>query len=255
MINAIRYARETQGAVFRHLPGDADDGDRVRAQRVRAGARRFDRVRSRHAAPRDLQAARVERRRRTGRHHAAGRVALPAEGSSFAHQAYGSARDQRAAPSSLRIQSRIRRDSDGGTGCGSRARRRTGPTSRSARSPTIPGIWAASSIRSSNPSRSSRIRCSGRSSARRTSIASAGWPGPLLRERPVFRVAIEVTPMIRFGGSSPLALIAGPCVIESEEHVHVHGARRSRRSPGRSSSRPPSIKRTAPALTAIAGRD
>jgi 2-dehydro-3-deoxyphosphooctonate aldolase (KDO 8-P synthase) len=31
--------------------------------------------------------------------------------------------------------------------------------------------------------------------------------------------AIEVTASIRFGGGAPLALIAGPCVIESEEHV------------------------------------
>src|SRR5882724_11348429 len=30
---------------------------------------------------------------------------------------------------------------------------------------------------------------------------------------------IEVGPGIRFGGDAPLALIAGPCVIESEEHV------------------------------------
>jgi len=32
-------------------------------------------------------------------------------------------------------------------------------------------------------------------------------------------VVIEVNPSIRFGGGHPLALIAGPCVIESEEHV------------------------------------
>ena len=32
-------------------------------------------------------------------------------------------------------------------------------------------------------------------------------------------VAIEVTPSIRFGDGCPLALIAGPCVIESEEHA------------------------------------
>src|SRR5438132_751221 len=31
--------------------------------------------------------------------------------------------------------------------------------------------------------------------------------------------AIEVAPGVRFGGGAPLALIAGPCVIESEEHV------------------------------------
>ena len=43
-------ARE-QGAVSGHLPRHADGGDRVRAQRVRAGGRQLDRVRSRHAAP------------------------------------------------------------------------------------------------------------------------------------------------------------------------------------------------------------
>ena len=32
-------------------------------------------------------------------------------------------------------------------------------------------------------------------------------------------VGIEVSPSIRFGGGQPFALIAGPCVIESEEHV------------------------------------
>jgi 2-dehydro-3-deoxyphosphooctonate aldolase (KDO 8-P synthase) len=33
-------------------------------------------------------------------------------------------------------------------------------------------------------------------------------------------VAIEVSPSIRFGGGQPFALIAGPCVIESEAHVY-----------------------------------
>jgi 2-dehydro-3-deoxyphosphooctonate aldolase (KDO 8-P synthase) len=33
-------------------------------------------------------------------------------------------------------------------------------------------------------------------------------------------VIIEVTPQIQIGEGQPLALIAGPCVIESEEHVH-----------------------------------
>ena len=51
---------------------------------------------------------------------------------------------------------------------------RTAPTSRSARSPTIPGTWAASFIRNSNPSRWSRIRCSRPSSARPTSTAGSG---------------------------------------------------------------------------------
>jgi 2-dehydro-3-deoxyphosphooctonate aldolase (KDO 8-P synthase) len=33
--------------------------------------------------------------------------------------------------------------------------------------------------------------------------------------------AIEVAPGVRFGAGGPLALIAGPCVIESEEHVRL----------------------------------
>jgi 2-dehydro-3-deoxyphosphooctonate aldolase (KDO 8-P synthase) len=33
-------------------------------------------------------------------------------------------------------------------------------------------------------------------------------------------VGIEVSPSIRFGDGQPFTLIAGPCVIESEEHVH-----------------------------------
>ena len=69
-----------QSAVLRHLPRDADHGDRVRAQRLRPGARQLDRVRSGDAGSRDLQAARVEGRRRAGRNDASGRVSLPAHG-------------------------------------------------------------------------------------------------------------------------------------------------------------------------------
>jgi 2-dehydro-3-deoxyphosphooctonate aldolase (KDO 8-P synthase) len=37
-------------------------------------------------------------------------------------------------------------------------------------------------------------------------------------------VIIEVNPQIQLGQGQPLALIAGPCVIESEEHVHFLAA-------------------------------
>lgn len=33
------------------------------------------------------------------------------------------------------------------------------------------------------------------------------------------QVAVTITPQVEIGGGAPLALIAGPCVIESEEHV------------------------------------
>ena len=44
-----------QGSLFRNLPGHADAGDRIRAQRVRPGAREFHGVRSGRAGSRDLQ--------------------------------------------------------------------------------------------------------------------------------------------------------------------------------------------------------
>ncbi len=96
-----------QGAVFRHLSGNANHGDRVRAQRLRAGACQFDRVRSRGAGSRDLQAARVEGRRRAGRHHASGRVPVPAGRRQLRAPGLRHARDQRAPSPSLRIQSRV----------------------------------------------------------------------------------------------------------------------------------------------------
>ena len=78
MLNAIRYARENEGAVLRDLPRHADAGHRVRPQCLRTGRCRFHRIQSGHAASRDLQTARVERRGRAGRHHAARKLALPA---------------------------------------------------------------------------------------------------------------------------------------------------------------------------------
>ena len=78
MLNAIRFARERKVPYFGICLGMQTHGHRIRAQRLRPRRRRFHRVRSRHAAPRDLQAARAERRRRAGRHHAAGKLAVPA---------------------------------------------------------------------------------------------------------------------------------------------------------------------------------
>ena len=57
---------------------------------------------------------------------------------SFAYRAYGSAGYRRAPPPPLRIQSRVRRAAEGRRACASPAKLRTAPTSRSARSPTIP---------------------------------------------------------------------------------------------------------------------
>src|SRR5262245_2981120 len=104
-------------------------------------------------------------------------------------------------------------------GCALRARLQIAPTSKYARLQITPGIWAASSIPSSSRSPSSPIRCSGHSSRLLTRTASGGWPGRCCGACSI-PVVVEVMPSIRFGGGCAVALIAGPCVIESEEHVH-----------------------------------
>ena len=89
MMNAIRYARENNVPYFGICLGMQTACDRIRAQRLRAGGRRLHRIRSGHAAPRDFQVARAEGRRRIGRHHAAGSLALQARAGTLAHKIYG----------------------------------------------------------------------------------------------------------------------------------------------------------------------
>ena len=94
----------------------------------------------------------------------AGRASWPKAASRARPTARG---DQRTAPPSLRIQSRIRRAVEAPRAADHRrnAGRHVRRDLRDRR--TIPGFWAASSIPSSSRSRWSRIRCSRRSSARR----------------------------------------------------------------------------------------
>ena len=79
MINAIRFARERKVPYFGICLGMQTMVIEYARNVCGLGARRFHRVRSRHAASRDLQAARAEGRGRTGRHDAAGSLALRAE--------------------------------------------------------------------------------------------------------------------------------------------------------------------------------
>src|ERR1035438_6717565 len=77
---------------------------------------------------------------------------------------------------------------------------------------------------SSRESRWSRIRCLRRSSAPLTNTGSGGWgraPRSGTERRRCNRMAIEFSAFGRAQGAPrPLVLIAGPCLIESEEHVH-----------------------------------
>ena len=70
-MKAAEYARAARHPVLRHLLRLPVGDGRVRAQRLRARRRRFDRGRRERAAQGDLQAARPARRRRARRHDAA----------------------------------------------------------------------------------------------------------------------------------------------------------------------------------------
>ena len=153
-----------------------------------------------------------------------------AEGS-FAHEAYGAREISERHRHRYEFNREYEDQSEGRAACGSPARRPTASTSRSARSPTIRGFSAASSIPSSSRSRWSRIRCSRRSSARRRIPAAATARACRRSEEPLFSPCRLSFERLRDPGK-PLVLIAGPCVIESEEHVHRMARGDPRRSSG-----------------------
>ncbi len=97
---------------------------------------------------------------------------LLAEGS-FARQAYGEPEISERHRHRYEFNREYEEVLTSGRAAHRRANAGCACTSRSARFRIIPGIWAASSIRSSSRSRWSRIRCSRPLSARRTSIARA----------------------------------------------------------------------------------
>ena len=77
MISAVRYARETQRALFRHLPGDADGGGGVCPPRAGLADAHSSELGQTTAPPGHRPDARPAGRHRQGRHHASGR-AIPA---------------------------------------------------------------------------------------------------------------------------------------------------------------------------------
>ena len=194
MLNAIRYARERKVPYFGICLGMQTMVIEFARNVCGLERRRLHRVRSRHAAPRDLQAARAEGRRRAGRHHAPGRLALPAGRRQLRARTPTAAREiSERHRHRYEFNREYEERPEGARACGSPARRPTARTSRSARSPTTLVSWAASSIPSSSRSRWSRIRCSSAFiGAAYEYRAAARWRSraPLL-EPPGTRVPIE----------------------------------------------------------------
>ena len=233
MIEAVRYARERQGALLRDLPRPAVRGDRGRAQPVRPEGRRLHRVQRDRPTPRDLQAARPAGRRRDGRHDAARRLPdrprpkTPSPAGPTARH-----RDLRAAPPPLRGQPGVPAAARGRRACRSPASPRTASSSRSSSTRTTRGSWPASSTRSTSRARSTPhplfrefVAAAYRHSKSARRRAEPG-PSRCLRHRSTSLTAIAA------GGGAPLLLIAGPDVDRERGPRAEDGARRWRRSPG-----------------------
>ena len=151
-------------AVPRHLPRDAGDVHRVRAQRRRARGSQLERVRRHVPAPGHRPHGLAARGRRHGRHDAARRVL---RGAAARFEGDGRVRraDRLRAPSaSLRVQPRVPHAHGRGGPRSARARRPTAGSSSSSSSPTIRGGSARRPIPSSRAGPIVPVRCSATSS-------------------------------------------------------------------------------------------
>ena len=234
MMRAAQYRARARDPVLRHLLRLPVGDGRVRAQRVRPRRRRLDRVRARHADQGDLQAARPARRRRPRRHDAPRLVRVPAEArlavAAALRRPTSSTSGTATATSSTASTSRRSPRAGPARSSGGRS---TASSSRWSSCRRTPGSWPCSSTRSSSRSRCARTRCSPASSRRRhehkqtrlatgrgrrhRSPADAGRAIARCRMAAVRRY-VQIGP-VRIGGGAPLALIGGPCVIESEAHA------------------------------------
>ncbi len=135
MITTIRYAREKKVPYFGICLGMQTAVIEFARNVCGLEHANTTEVRSRYARSRHLQIARVERRGRTGRHHASGRLSVLAGRRKPGAGSLWSGRDQRTSSAPLRIQSRIRESSDRGR----IADRRTNPRRRVRRDLRNPG--------------------------------------------------------------------------------------------------------------------
>ena len=168
MIQAIRYARESKVPYFGICLGMQTMVIEFARNVCGLEQRRLDRVRPGRAPPVIYKLRELKGVDELGGTMRLGAYPCQLAEGSFAHRAYGAreiSERHRHRYEFNREYEQIARPPHGLRITG--RRRRTASTSRSARSRTIPGSWAASSTPSSSPSRSSRTRCSGPSSARR----------------------------------------------------------------------------------------
>ena len=137
---------------------------------------------------------------------------------SFAYRAYGVARDPRAPPPSLRIQPRVRGASESRRPAHYRrnARRHLRRNLRTGGPPVVPGLPVPPRVQIQTHGAASAVQGVHRGVLREPAAA----PDTRLAERTEETYSQWRLSSRSFGRGQPLVLIAGPCVIESEEHVH-----------------------------------
>src|SRR5216110_3314105 len=219
-------ARE-QHPLPRHLLRHADGRHRVRAPRVRPRARQHDRGGSQHAASGDRSHGHAARPHAEGRDDAPGSLSRRARGRLAGAQALQSPEDLRAPPPPLRGEQRLSRAAREGR---ARALRR------------LPRRHAGRDDRTPRPSLVRREPVSPRAQVAADGVPPAlqglhqgGPPGPRPPARGAAARRLEggealVARGVRVGtvtvgGGAPLALIAGPCVIESRDAALRHAER------------------------------
>ena len=193
--------------------------------------RQLHRVRSGHARPRDLQAARAEGRRRAGRHHAPGRLSLPA-----GRRQLRARRPTARAEISERHRHRYEFNREYEAILKEHGLRLTGETPDGVYveicelpdHPWYLGCQFHPEFKSKPLEPHPLFRAFiGAALEHRKRRPEAGITRPAKsRTRAAPRTSdfrscdIAVTSASSDRRTAPLALIAGPCVIESEEHVH-----------------------------------
>ena len=223
----MRYAREQQGPVLRHLPRHAVRGHRVRAQRGRARAartrREFD-PETPHPVIDLLPEQRGDRRQGRAPCGSATYPCALQPGTQAPRAPTGRTRDRRAPPPPLRVQQRLPRAARGARASCSRARR---PTARLVEMIELPDHpWfvgcqfhpefkstpVRARTRSSSPSSGRRQVRGDRGSARRRRLAARGGA----ERRLAASGALRVSPRFRRLASSSGALAQ---LVERRAHT------------------------------------
>ena len=171
-----RLRARARHPVPRPVPRAADDDDRVRPQRARAGGRQLERARPHHPAPGDRPHGDAARRHRHGRHDAPRRLRRAAGGGLAGRRGLRHHGRVRAPPPPLRVQPHATAPASTRATSGARAPHPTAGWWSSSSSAATRSGSAPRPIPSSRAGPPARRRCSG-------SWSAPPWPAPRAARR------------------------------------------------------------------------